>query len=263
MEILLVYLATGAVAGLIAGLLGLGGGVVIVPALAFLLPLTGVEPAVTMHVAVGTSLAAIIPTAISSTYAHARRQSVRWSLLVLLAPGIAIGALLGARIASLLPTTLLARLFGIFVIGVALQILFARTRIAAQERLPGRIGLAVVAVGIGTLSAILGIGGGSLTVPYLAHCGVAMRQAVATSAGCGIVLALVGATGFIVSGWQHPALPAHSLGFVYLPALAGIVSASVLTAPVGARMAHYLPAPTLKRIFAVFLILVGVRLLSS
>ncbi|MDD3650482.1 sulfite exporter TauE/SafE family protein [Immundisolibacter sp.] len=259
--ILLAYLAVGVAAGLIAGMLGLGGGVVIVPALALVFPLLGLPSPVLMHLAIGTSLAVIVPTSISSTLAHYRRGAVDLPLLRLLLPGLVPGALLGGWLADRLPSALLARVFGVFVIGVATQIFFNATA-PGRRPLPGQAGLLATGMVIGTASTLLGIGGGSLTVPFLNYCRVDMRRAVATSSACGLVLGMVGAATFLWAGRDHPGLPPGAVGYLYLPAFVGIALASVLTAPYGARLAHSLPVPTLKRAFAVFLMLAGLRMLG-
>lgn len=259
--ILLAYLAVGVAAGLIAGMLGLGGGVVIVPALALVFPLLGLPSSVLMHLAIGTSLAVIVPTSISSTLAHYRRGAVDLPLLRLLLPGLVPGALLGGWLADKLPSVLLARVFGVFVIAVATQIFFNATA-PGRRPLPGHAGLLATGIVIGTASTLLGIGGGSLTVPFLNYCRVDMRRAVATSSACGLVLGVVGAATFLWAGRDHPGLPPGAIGYLYLPAFVGIAVVSVLTAPYGARLAHSLPVPTLKRAFAVFLMLAGLRMLG-
>ena len=259
--ILVAYLAVGALAGVIAGMLGLGGGVVIVPALALVFPLLGIPSAVLMHLAIGTSLAVIVPTSMSSTWAHYKRGAVAGQLLRLLLPGLVPGALLGGWLADKLPRALLARIFGVFVICVATQIFFNATA-PGRRPLPGRTGLLATGTVIGTASTLLGIGGGSLTVPFLNYCRVDMRRAVATSSACGLVLGVLGAVAFLWNGRGHSELPDGALGYLYLPAFVGLALAAVATAPLGARLAHSLPVPTLKRVFAVFLALAGLRMLG-
>ena len=261
MESLLVYLAVGAGAGIIAGMLGLGGGVVIVPALAILFDRAAFSPEITMHMAIGTSLAVIVPTSVSSVYSHYRRGAVLWPVFNKLAPGIALGALIGPQIAVYLPGPLLTRLFGAFVTVVSVQIFLDKQRAPGGADLPGTPGLTTAGTGIGALSAILGIGGGSLTVPFLTYCRVAIRNAVATSAAVGFVLASIGAIGFLQTGWNHPQVPSGSLGFVYGPAFFGLVVASMALAPAGAWLAHNIPTKLLKQIFALFLGANGLRML--
>jgi uncharacterized membrane protein YfcA len=253
------YLISGAVAGLLAGLLGIGGGLVVVPALALLFAGHGVVDAHLMHMAVGTSLAAMIPTAIASTLAHHRRGSVHWPAVRGLLPGIVIGALCGAWLARHISSSALALCFGVFEILVAL-ILWLGTRPVAHRALPGTAGMAVAGIGIGAISAVLGIGGATLTTPFLLWNGVDIRRAVGTSASCGLPIALAGAAGFAVTGLSIMAQRDWTTGFIYWPAVAGIALTSVTLAPMGARLAHYLPRPALQRVFALFLFMVGVKM---
>jgi len=254
------FAGLGAFAGVLAGLLGVGGGLVIVPVLAMLFYQAGFSPAVIMHLAIGTSLASIVLTSLSSVWAHHRRGAVRWALFATLAPGIVLGALLGALVAHHLPSDKLRTVFGLFELVVALQ-MGMNLRPPAQRGLPGRLGMGLAGGVIGTVSAVVGIGGGTMTVPFLQWCNVPMRQAVATSAACGLPIAVAGAAGFVVTGWREGALPSGSSGYLYWPAFWGIVSASVLFAPLGARLAHRLPAAALKRFFALFLLLLASRML--
>ena len=257
---LLAWLATGALAGLLAGLFGVGGGIVIVPALTALFGLRQLAPAYTTHLAVATSLATILVTGLASVHAHHRRGAVDWPLVRRLAAGILLGGLAGSWIAAALPTLLLRRLFGAFEILVALQLLTFRPG-TALWRPPGRLGMTAAGGLVGALSSVLGIGGGTLTVPFLVWSGVPMVRAVAAAAACGLPIALGGTLGFALAGSGLDGLPAGSLGFVYLPAWAGICLASVLLAPLGARLAHRLPPARLKGLFALILALVGWRML--
>ena len=260
MSALLVFALTGAAAGVLAGLFGVGGGLIMVPALAFLLPLQGVQSAVVMQVAIGTSLAVISATSVSSMLAHQRRGGVLWRAFRALAPGLALGALLGALVAHVLSGTVLQRIVGVGAVLVALQ-MFLDLQPRAARTLPGPAGLFGAGTVIGALSSLIGIGGGSLTVPFLSWRGVAMRQAVGTAAACGVPIAWAGAAGFVAAGWGVPGRPAFSLGYVALSAFAGLAVASVLTAPLGARLAHRLPPRVLKRAFAVLLLVIGIVLL--
>ncbi len=257
---LLPYLLLGACAGVLAGLLGVGGGLVIVPALAFLLPIRGIAPEVVMHMALGTSLATIVLTSVSSVIAHQRQGGVQWRVFLRLAPGILAGAFLGAAIAHALPAGFLRLAFSSFALLVAAQLGFG-AKPPPQRELPGPLGLMAAGGVIGTISAIVGIGGGSLTVPFLAWCNTPMRAAVATSAAVGLPIAVSGALGYVVMGYGRPELPSGAIGYVYLPALFGIAAASVLFAPLGARLAQTVSAVTLQRFFAVFLAAVGLRML--
>ncbi len=254
---LLVYLTAGAAAGLLGGLLGVGGGLVIVPALAFLLPLVGVDPLVVMHMAVGTSLATIVFTNIVSAWSHHRRGAVRWPEAARLVSGIVPGALAGAWLAGRLSGDSLAAVFGVFAAVMGLYLLAGR-KPAPHRVLPGGAVLAGSGFGIGAVSSVVGIGGGSLTAPLLMWCNVRAQEAVATAAACGLPLAAAGAAGFVLTGWHAPGLPAAAAGYVYLPALAGVAAASMLTAPLGVRLAHAVPAATLRRLFG--LALLGIAL---
>lgn len=254
------YLGLGALAGTLAGLFGIGGGLVIVPVLIFSFGLQGVTPDVAAHLAVGTSLATIVFTSISSVRAHHARGAVRWDLFRPMTVGIVLGAVLGAWTASLLSGAALELIIGIFVILVALKMLLEVNPSPSRD-VPGGPGLGAAGAGIGWASAIFGIGGGTLTVPFLSWCNVRMQQAVATSAACGLPIAVAGALTNLATGWSRPQLPEYSVGYVYLPALLGIVLTSVLFARVGANLAHRLDARLLKRIFALLLIVVGVRFL--
>ncbi len=259
---LAIYLGVGVVAGILAGLLGVGGGLVVVPALIIAFNLQGIPDTVLMHLAVGTSLATIVFTSIASIRAHHKRGAVLWRLFIQLTPGIVVGALLGAAVAGLLPGAELRMVFGIYAITVALQ-MGLDLKPSPNRQLPGFLGMGLVGTLIGTVSAVVGIGGGSMTVPFLAWCNVEVRKAVATSAACGLPIAVAGAAGFVVSGWQVADLPEYSSGYLYWPALVGITAASTLFAGFGAKLAHSLPARTLKRVFAVFLLGIGLHLLLS
>ena len=257
---LLTYLLTGSLAGLMAGLLGIGGGLVIVPALAWLFATQGFGGATLMHFAVGTSLAAIVPTALSSLLAHHRRGSVDWQVVHGLAPGIVVGGLAGAALARVISSPGLALFFGLFEIAVAIQLAFGG-RPARHRSLPGRAGMGLAGMVIGLFSALLGIGGGTLTTPYLMWNGVDIHRAIGTSASCGLPVALAGAAGFAVAGLDSTFQPGLNTGFIVWPAMAAITVTSVLLAPAGARLAHYLPRSILQRVFALFLLVVGVKML--
>lgn len=262
MEILLGYLSLGLLAGLLAGLLGVGGGLVIVPALLFLFRYQGFPEALCMHLAVGSSLASVVFTSVSSGLAHHRRGAVCIRTVMLLTPGILVGAVLGAWLADRVTARLLQWIFGGFEILVAAQLAWGY-RPAAHRELPAQPALIGIGSVIGGLSALLGIGGGTLTVPFLVWCNVAMHRAVGTSAVCGLPIALAGALGFAATGWAVVGLPPGSSGYLYWPAIATVVAASALSAPLGARWAHALPVATLKRVFAGVLLLIGVRMLAS
>jgi len=254
------YLGTGVCAGLIAGLLGVGGGVVVVPALVWIFSGAGFAAEWSFHLAVGTSLATLIGTGSASAYSHHRRGAVRWDLVRILAPWLVIGAWIGSAMAGLLDAIWLRRIFGLFQLYVGLDMLFKHTQGEARN-LPSRPRIGLVATGIGSLSALLGIAGGTLTVPFLTRSGLDIRRAVATAAACGPSIAVAGVLGFVVVGWEREGLPPGSTGFVYWPAVAGILLASMPSAPIGARLAHTFPLPVLKRIFAMLVLIVAAKLL--
>ncbi|PAV26022.1 hypothetical protein C8D92_10148 [Tamilnaduibacter salinus] len=255
-----IYLCLGALAGTLAGLFGIGGGLIIVPVLIVSFGLLGVAPEIAPHLAVGTSLATIVFTSISSIRSHHVRQGVRWELFRPMSVGIVLGAALGAWTASMLSGADLELIIGVFVILAALKMLFD-LKPAPGRDVPGHSGLAMAGGGIGWASAIFGIGGGTLTVPFLSWCNVRMQQAVGTSAACGLPIAVAGALANVATGWSVADRPEWSLGFVYLPALVGIVLTSVVFARFGAALAHRLDPVLLKRIFALVLIVVGLRFL--
>ncbi len=256
MSVLVIYLAVGALAGLSAGLFGVGGGLVIVPALIYCFELQAVSPLVAVQLAVGTSLASIVFTSISSVHAHHRHGNVDWATWRLLAPGIAFGVLGGVALAAWLPGGQLKLVFGIFALLIALQMALGLTPPASRS-LPSRPITALVAGVIGFLSALFGIGGGSLTVPFLSWCNVRMQSAVATSAACGLPIAVVGALSNVYAGYDRLELPSWSSGFVYWPALLAIILCSTPCAKLGANLAQRLPARRLKQCFALFLFMVG------
>ncbi|MEW6353970.1 MAG: sulfite exporter TauE/SafE family protein [Pseudomonadota bacterium] len=260
MEIFLLYLLTGAFVGVIAGLFGVGGGLIIVPLLVFIFQGMDIVPALIMHLAIGTSLATIMVTSLSSVRAHHQRGAVLWPVFRKLTPGIIAGTLLGSYIVDQLPNAALRIMFGVFELLVAAQMGFG-VKAAPQRQLPGWPGMSLAGIIIGKVSAIIGIGGGTLTVPFLTWCNVGIRQAVATSAACGLPIAVAGAVGFTIAGWNAPHLPAWSTGYIYWPAFAGIALASVLSVPLGAKLAHTLPADKLKRFFSLFLAALGGRIL--
>ncbi|CAK0774472.1 putative membrane transporter protein [Gammaproteobacteria bacterium] len=260
--IILAYATLGAFAGVLAGLLGVGGGLVIVPVLVFLFQGQGIDPTVVVHLAIGTSLATIVVTSLSSIRAHHRRGAVLWPVVYELTPGIVVGTWLGAEVVHLLPTVALKIIFGLFELAVAAKIGFG-LRPSPHRRLPGRVGMSGTGSLIGFISGIIGIGGGTLTVPFLVWCNTPIRNAVATSAACGMPIAVAGSLGFVATGWSVAVLPLYSTGYVYWPALVGVTATSMLTAPLGAWLAHTLPTTLLNRFFALFLFVLGVRMLLS
>ncbi len=255
----------GLAAGVLAGLLGIGGGLVIIAALAWMLPLFGVPQDAAMHAALASSLASIVLTGLSSARAHARRGSVLWPTVAWMVPGLLVGGWLGSGLAVRMDDTTLRWVVAGYCLLAAWQIGFGRTRAPADgsEVAPPR-GWPMVAAGggIGALSAVVGIGGGSMTVPLLVWRGVRPVRAVGTSSACGVAIALSAAAGYAVHA-PSGALPEHAVGYVYLPAALGVAMASVLAAPWGTRLAHRISGDALRRVFALFLLLVGVSVALS
>lgn len=256
------YLALGAFAGFFAGLLGIGGGAVVVPVLVMMFAAQGFPDAHLMHLVLGTSMATIIFTSISSMRAHHQHRAVNWAVVKTISPGIIVGTLLGAQLASHVATRPLAIFFAAFMTYVAMQMIINAKPSPARE-LPGWLGMLTAGLGIGGISALAAVGGGSLTVPFLLWCNVKMHEAIGTSAAVGLPIALAGSVGYMVSGYGASGLPAGSVGFIYLPALAGTVLASTLVAPFGARLAHRLPVATLKKIFASVILLLLAKMLHG
>jgi uncharacterized membrane protein YfcA len=248
-QLVVELLVLGACTGFLAGLLGIGGGMLMVPFMTFLLGLKGFPQDQLMKVAVATSLATICFTSISSVRAHHKKGAVRWDIAKLLAPGIVVGSLLGAQIAKALPSSWLALVFAVFVGFSATQMFLDKKPKPTRElpRGPGMFGAGGV---IGVLSALVGAGGGFISVPFMAWCNVSIHNAVATSAALGFPIALAGTLGYVYAGWSLEGMPTGTLGFIYVPALVIIALASVTTAPLGARTAHKLDVKQLKKAFA-------------
>lgn len=250
-------LLLGACTGFLAGLFGIGGGMLMVPFMTFIFTAKQFPPSLVVQMAVATSLATICFTSISSVRAHHQRGAVNWGLSARLAPGILLGSWLGAWLAASMSSRLLAFLFGTLNAVSALQMWRSNRRSApapsrpapAAPATPATPELVAAGGGIGVLSGMLGAGGAFVSVPYMTSRGVAMHQAVATAASLGFPIALAGTLSYVVNGWGRAGLPAGSAGLVYLPALFVISAASVLTAPLGARTAHRLPTAKLKRYF--------------
>ncbi|MFA0414212.1 sulfite exporter TauE/SafE family protein [Vibrio renipiscarius] len=249
-------LLLGSFVGVMAGLLGIGGGLIVVPALLILLPQAGIDAAITMNIALATSLATIIVTSGSSALNHLKLGNVDMFVIKWLMPGVVIGGFIGANIAEWIPSHYLPKVFGIIVLCLALQMLLSM-KSTTQRNMPSSQVTTFYGSLIGLVSSLAGIGGGSLSVPFLNRHGVEMRKAVGSSSVCGCVLAISGMIGFVLNGYSAENLPAYSIGYVYLPALAAIASTSMLTTRIGARLATSLPTAVLKKIFAVFLMFVA------
>jgi len=262
MEIWWAFLILGAVVGFVAGLLGVGGGAIMVPVLTSLFVTLNFLPEHLLHMALATSMASIILTSIASARTHQQHQAVLWPVVRLMSTGIVLGTFGATFIASLLPTLPLAIFFSCFMAYVALQLLL-NIKPKPSRGLPGALGMTATGVGIGGISALVAIGGGSLTVPFLTWCNVRVQQAIGTSAAIGLPIALSGSIGYAIAGWEQVGLPQFSLGYIYLPAVLLISAVSFFTAPLGASLAHQLPVPTLKKIFALLLLGLSAKMLHT
>lgn len=253
----------GIAAGLLAGLLGVGGGIIMVPALIYVLSSLGYSDSIITHVAVATSLAVIVPTGLSSLLAHYKRGVVDIPTLKLWGPALIVGALVGSLVSRYMSGDSLRTIFGVMILFVAINMFVPVQRKMAEKVPPTRTVNRAIAAFIGCVSALMGVGGGSLAVPTLNAFGMAMHRAVGTSAALGFLLAVPGTIGFIFAGWNSPDLPPLSFGFLSLPAILTLAPLTVLCAPIGARIAHGLDQKKLKRVFAIFLMIVGVKMLWS
>ncbi len=260
-EELALYLGFGCLAGILSGLLGIGGGIVIVPFLVWYFSLRGFPAEAIMIMAVATSLATIVVTSISAASAHHRRGAVDWLAVKKLVPGIVIGAVFGSVVADLLPARWFKLIFACFLLYVSLRMLLKPPRERRHEEAPDYRRFGGAGAAIGALSSILGIGGGTLSVPFLARRGYPIREAVAISSACGFPIAVAGTATYIALGWHNATLPAWSFGYIYLPALAGIILTSVPLAPFGAHLAHRWPTARLRLFLALVIALAGGKLL--
>ena len=261
-EWILAYLMLGAVVGFMAGLLGIGGGGIMVPILTALFAAQGVAQEHLVHMALGTSMASIVVTAFSSVRAHNRHQAVLWPVVWKITPSILIGTLAATWVAALLPTKALGIFFSCFMAYVALQMIL-NIKPKPSRQLPGTLGVSLAGLSIGGISALVAIGGGSLTVAFLTWCNVRIQHAIGTSAAVGMPIALAGSIGYMINGWGTSNTPDYSVGYVYFPAVILISVVSYFTAPIGASLAHKLPVATLKKVFAGLLILLSLKMLQT
>ena len=254
------YLLLGGVAGFFAGLLGIGAGLLMVPALDELFLAQGMSADLSLRLALGTSMAGIIFNSLASLRAHHRHGAVLWPAVVAISPGIVIGTLAGSQIVRLMPTQTLGIVFAVFLVAVAVQMVL-NLKPQPSRQLPGVAGMTATGGAIGLVMSLIAGGGGVLSVPFLIWCNVDVRKAIGTSAAIGLPIAVSGTLGYVMAGFAGSGLPAGSVGFVYLPALCVVVLASSLTARFGADLAHRLPVALLRKIFAALLLVVAARLL--
>jgi uncharacterized protein len=262
LSVLATYLAVGAFVGFFAGLLGIGGGSVMVPILSMIFAQQGYSNDVVIHMALGTSMATIVPGGFSSARTHDQHDAVNWPVVKSMLPGLVAGTASGAVIAHFASTGFLKGFFVVFICFLAAQLLF-NLKPPGHCELPGRSGLNAFAALMGVISSLAGVGGAALSIAFLNWCNVRLHEAIGTAAAIGVPLSVAGTLGFIATGWFDPTLPKWSLGYVYLPAFAGIAATSVLAAPIGARLAHRLPVDVLRRVFVVFLVALAVKMALS
>jgi uncharacterized membrane protein YfcA len=255
---LVCLLLLGAGAGFAAGLLGIGGGMVLVPFLTMIFGWQGMSDDLIVHAAIATSMTSILFTSISSVRAHHAARAVIWRIALTMAPGLIVGGLLaGGAVFAALHTGWLSAFFAVFVLYSAYSML-RNTKPKPSRQMPGMVGTSAAGAGIGFISGLVGAGGGFLSVPFMIWCNVPLRNAVATSAALGFPIALANSTGYVISGLREAGNTPGMLGYIYWPALLALVCTSVLTAPLGARAAHTLPVATVKRIFAYLLFALGI-----
>lgn len=255
-------LALGAFVGVAAGLLGIGGGGILVPILTTMFVAMKFPSEHVVHVALGTAMASMIPTAFGSLRAHHARGAVNWSVVQKITPGILLGTFAATFLVKYLSTLWLAVFFACFMAYVSAQ-MWLNIKPRPQRELPGVAGLSVTGLIIGSVSALVAIGGGSLSVPFMMWCNINIRNAIATSAGIGFPIAIAGTIGYLLNGWDQTGLPEHTIGFVYWPAVLLITVVSFFTTKIGANLAHSLPLGTLKKVFAVLLLLLSLKMLHS
>ncbi len=260
MEWVIAYLALGAVAGFLAGLFGVGGGLILVPVLLLLFDAQHFPAASALHMALGTSMATIVFTSLASMYKHHQHAAVNWRVVRDITPGILLGAALGAWSAASIAPRVLGIFFALFVYFVAVQILLD-VRPKASRQLPRFTGMSSFGIFTGWISSLVSIGGGTITVPFMVWCNVPLRKAIGTSAAIGFPIAVGGSAGYIFTGMSLHALPAPNLGYIYLPALLWVALATISTAPLGAKATHRMPVATLRKLFALGLIVLATKML--
>lgn len=260
MEWYAAYLLLGAAVGLFGGMFGIGGGTLLVPVLLFLFDAQHFPAEHAMHLALGTSMAIILFTALASMRKHHQHGAVNWRVVRGITPGILIGTAIGAVFASAVSPRMLGTIFALFVLAAAMQIVLD-VRPHAARQLPGSAGLTLAGIFTGWLSTLVSIGGGTIVVPFLIWCNVPLRHAIGTSAAIGFPVAVGGTLGYIITGMHFESLPEPHLGFVFLPALLWTAIASVITAPLGAKAAHHMEMGLLRKLFAVLLLVLAVKLL--
>ncbi|MBN2690031.1 MAG: sulfite exporter TauE/SafE family protein [Gammaproteobacteria bacterium] len=260
MLVILYCFIIGAFAGSFAGLLGVGGGVIVVPMLAWLFKYIGLPAAYIMHMATATALVIMVLTASSSLFAHIKKGAKFWYIYKQLGIGIIFGTIMGGVFAHFLSSEILKIIFAIFMLLMSVRMLFA-VQNNPHRSLPGRAGIFSIASVIGLKSGMLGIGGGAITIPFLTYCNVPLRDAVITSAACSLTIAIIGSITVFMTGMHAVHLPKLSLGYIYLPAVFGAGIAALIFAQIGAHFSHKLPVEMLKRVFGGILLLMAIKML--
>lgn len=265
LSILILMLMAGAVAGVAAGLFGIGGGFIVVPALLAIFKVLGVDPTLSVHMAIGTSLATIVLTSLRSVKAHAKRDAVDFTVLRDWGPWIVLGVILGLLFADNVEGMTLIAIFGVGVLILSINFLFPQAfkNLRLSDTMPSGLVLAGIATFLGGFSALLGIGGGTIAVLVMTFCGRPIHQAIATAAGFGAIIAIPGTIGFAIIGQGHENLPPGSIGYINLIGLVAIASTSTLTAPLGVSLAHKLPPIALKRVFGMYLVFTAALMLKD
>lgn len=258
-EIMIALILSGALAGFLAGLLGVGGGTIIVPIVLWLLHKQGVVSEYTQHIALGTSFAIMIFTTLSSAWAQHRKKSINWQIVKYLSPAVIIGGLLGSALSKYLPASFLKIFFVIFLYLIAIQMLL-KLKPKPTRQLPQPAGLFGIGNVIGVLSSWVGIGGGSLSVPFMTYCNVPIHLATGTSAALAWTISVAGLMGYVYSGWHIQGLPEHTLGFVYLPVVVALSVCTVIFAPLGVKVSHQLSPDKLKMAMGILLFLIATQM---
>lgn len=258
--IVILYFILGAFAGTMSGLLGIGGGVIVVPGLAFLFRLQHFPTNLIMHMAAGTSLAVMIGTTLRALYAHRRHKTKFWYIYRRMMPAIVIGVILGAILAHYLNSHVIAIIFGVFIFVIGIHLLFGK-KVNPHRNLPGPLGMSAAGLVVGGKSGLLGVGGGSVTVPFLLYCNVEMRTAMVVSIATSLTVSIVGTIAVGITGLHATGLPSFTTGYIYWPAWIAVVLGSILFAPLGAALSYRIAVTWLRRLFAVFLLLVSLHLL--
>ncbi len=259
---LLVYLGVGGLVGFLAGLFGVGGGAMSVPIFVMMFTAQNFPKEHLVHVALGTSLSAIMFTSLSSLRAHHQHGAVNWTIVKHMAPGLLLGTFLGSQLVSFLPTKILTVVFVVFIYYLFISML-RKKKPGSTRVMPGPLVVAGVGSGIGVVSSIVAAGGGFLTIPFMTWCNIKMHEAIGTSSALGLPIAVAGCLGYIFAGWNAQNLPAHTIGYVYWPLLGCFVVASVFMAPIGARVSHKTNVATLRKWFALLLAVLATKMLWS